>query len=115
MTQIENPNLNAPIEVSAAMNLGARLKVKPSTRIKLVGIVALCACAIGYAGFLAVIIALKLEKISTAMAITFGGIFAVIGEAGLWVGAACLGLGLYTRRKEKIARFIGSIRKAVQR
>jgi len=116
VTQIENLNPIALNAVTGAeLGTEAPRKAKLTMRIRLIGLVALVACAVGYAGFLGVIIALKLEKISTAMAITFGGIFAVVGEAGLWVGAACLGLGLYTRRKEKIARFIGSVRQAFQR
>lgn len=90
-------------------------RAKRPTRIRVVGYAAFVACAIGYAGFVGVIIALKTQMIGTAAALAVGGVFAVVGEAGLWVGAACLGLGLYTRRKEKIARFFASVRRAFKR
>lgn len=91
------------------------IKTKRPTRVRVVGYAAFAACAIGYAGFLAVIIALKTGVLGTAAALAIGGVFAVVGEVGLWVGAACLGLGLYTRRKEKIARFFASVRAALKR
>jgi hypothetical protein len=78
---------------------------KASPRRRMIGYAALAACAVGYAGFVAVIVALKLSWISTATAIWAGGIFAVVGEVGLWVGAAYLGLSLYTRRKAMLARW----------
>lgn len=80
---------------------------KTSPRRRLIGYAALTACGVGYAGFTAMIVMLKLEWISTATAIWAGGIFAVVGEAGLWIGAAYLGLSLYTRRKAMLARWFG--------
>lgn len=91
------------------------IRAQRTTRTRLVGYTAFVACAIGYAGFLAVVVALKTGAISTAAALAIGGVFAVVGEVGLWVGAACLGLGLYTRRKEKIARFFAPVRRAFKR
>ena len=97
------------------MSPATAIKAKRPTRVRLLGYAAFAACAIGYAGFLAVIIALKAGVIGTAAALAVGGVFAVVGEVGLWVGAACLGLGLYTRRKEKIARFFAPVRRALKR
>lgn len=98
--------------IQTVSSAGVVQKQKRSARTLMVAYVAFAACAIGYGGFLAVIIALKSEAISTAMAVAVGGVFAIVGEVGLWVGAASLGLSLYTRRKEKIARFFSSIRKS---
>jgi len=80
---------------------------KASPRRRMIGYGALAACAVGYAGFTAMIVALKLGWVSTATALWVGGIFAVVGEAGLWIGAAYLGLSLYTRRKAMLARWFG--------
>lgn len=78
---------------------------KPLTpRLKLFGIIAFGFCAVGYLGFLLVVLALKAKTISVATGIAMASVFAVMGEGGLWVGAACLGLGLYTRRRESLAR-----------
>lgn len=76
-----------------------------SSRLKLAGYVALGFCAFGYAGFVAAFLAIKGDHVSMAMGLTMAGVFGVIGEAGLWIGAACLGLGLYRNRREKIARW----------
>jgi len=102
----------ASTPIQTALPTQTTQKPKRSPKTLLVAYTAFAACALGYGGFLAVIFALKAEVISTAMAITVGGVFAIVGEVGLWVGAASLGLSLYTRRKEKLARFFSSVRKS---
>lgn len=83
---------------------------KRSVKIRTIGFVAFGFCVIGYAGFVAAFFAIKASYISMALGLTLAGIFGVIGEAGLWIGAACLGLGLYARRREKLARWFGRMK-----
>ena len=80
----------------------ARKSITP--RLKIFGAIAFGFCAVGYLGFLLVVLAIKAKTITMGTGIALASIFAVMGEGGLWVGAACLGLGLYTRRRESIAR-----------
>ena len=78
---------------------------KRPLRLRIIGLTALGFCVIGYAGFAAAFFALKAGYITTATCFAIAGVFGVMGEAGLWVGAACLGLGIYTRRRERFARW----------
>lgn len=86
-----------------------------SRKLKTIGLVAFGFCVLGYAGFVGAFFAIKAGYISTAFGLTLAGIVGVIGEAGLWIGAACLGLGLYTRRREKLARWFGRAKSAFNR
>lgn len=83
---------------------------KRSPKLRTMGFIALGFCAFGYAGFVAAFFAIKASHISMTLGLTLAGIFGVIGEAGLWIGAACLGLGLYARRREKLARWFGRMK-----
>ncbi|KAK0339649.1 hypothetical protein LTR94_033673, partial [Friedmanniomyces endolithicus] len=56
-------------------------------------------CAVGYAGFALALLAGKLDYLPMAQAAIIAAVAAVIGEIGLWVGAGCLGLTLFKKRK----------------
>ena len=83
---------------------------KRSPKLRTIGFVALGFCGLGYTGFVAAFLAIKASMVSMALGLTLAGVFGVIGEAGLWIGAACLGLSLYARRREKLARWFGRVR-----
>ena len=72
---------------------------KPLTRIRLIGFIAMGVCAIGYAGFALALLAGKLDYLDMTYAALFAAIAALVGEIGLWVGAGCLGLTLFKKRK----------------
>ena len=95
---------------STATSTPVTATAKRSPRLRTIGFIALGVCAIGYGGFVAAFFAIKAETVSMALGLTLAGIFGVAGEVGLWVGAACLGLGLYARRREKLARWFGRMK-----
>ncbi len=71
------------------------------TRLRLIGWTAMAACVLGYGGAVAggVLYRLNLLNLGQAEAIAVVTALAVIGEIGLWVGAGCLGLTIFKRRK----------------
>lgn len=83
------------------------------TRTKMIGCAALVVCALGYGAMAAVLLAAKADMIEPAMAVLLAAVSALIGEAGLWVGAGCLGLTLFKKRKAMIDRFMARRRTAV--
>ena len=84
---------------------------KPLTRTRIIGFVAMAVCAVGYAGFALALLAGKLDYLPMAQAAIIAAVAAVIGEIGLWVGAGCLGLTLFQKRKALFDKVMG--RKAV--
>lgn len=79
----------------------------PLTRIRLVGFVAMAVCAIGYVGGGLALLAGKTGQIEMTHAAIAGAALLLIGEIGLWVGAACLGLTLFKKRKAMLNRLLG--------
>lgn len=71
------------------------------TRLRLIGWTAMTACILGYGGAVAVgaLYRLDLLSLGQAEAIAVVTALAVVGEIGLWVGAGCLGLTIFKRRK----------------
>lgn len=74
------------------------------TRTRMIGWTAMAVAVIGYASFAAVVLAAREGWLSLAQAAAAGGAAAVIGEVGLWVGAGCLGLSMFKKRKAMFDR-----------
>lgn len=72
---------------------------KPLTKTRLIGFAALGVCALGYTGMGLALLAGKLDYLDMTYAALFAAVAALIGEIGLWVGAGCLGLTLFKKRK----------------
>lgn len=79
----------------------------PLTRTRLVGFAAMGVCAIGYVGGGLALLAGKMDQIEMTHAAIAGAALLIIGEIGLWVGAACLGLTLFKKRKAMLNRLMG--------
>ncbi|QCQ97436.1 hypothetical protein E7T10_01505 [Brevundimonas sp. SGAir0440] len=79
----------------------------PLTRTRLIGFVAMAVCAIGYIGGGLALLAGKTDQIEMTHAAIAGATLLLIGEIGLWVGAACLGLTLFKKRKAMLNRLLG--------
>lgn len=79
----------------------------PMTRTRLIGFVAMAVCAIGYIGGGLALLAGKTDQIEMTHAAIAGAALLLIGEIGLWVGAACLGLTLFKKRKAMLNRLLG--------
>ncbi|MEE2848626.1 MAG: hypothetical protein VX561_02010 [Pseudomonadota bacterium] len=77
------------------------------TRTRLIGFVAMAVCAIGYIGGGLALLAGKTDQIEMTHAAIAGAALLLIGEIGLWVGAACLGLTLFKKRKAMLNRLLG--------
>ncbi|WP_312596299.1 hypothetical protein [Brevundimonas sp.] len=77
------------------------------TRTRLIGFVAMGFCAIGYVGGGLALLAGKTDQIDMTHAAIAGAALLLIGEIGLWVGAACLGLTLFKKRKAMLNRLLG--------
>ena len=83
-------------------------KAKPLlTLTRLIGFVAMAVCAIGYVGGGLALLAGKTDQIEMTHASIAGAALLLIGEIGLWVGAACLGLTLFKKRKAMLNRLLG--------
>lgn len=72
---------------------------KPLTKTRLIGFAALGVCAVGYTGMGLALLAGKLDYMDMTYAALLAAVAALIGEIGLWVGAGCLGLTLFKKRK----------------
>ena len=83
------------------------------TKTRIIGWIALAVCVIGYGAMAAILIAAKSELIQPGLAMLLAATSALIGEAGLWVGAACLGLTIFKKRKAMIDRFLARRRSAL--
>ena len=71
----------------------------PLTRTRLIGFAAMGVCALGYTGMGLALLAGKLGHLDMTHAALLAAVAALIGEIGLWVGAGCLGLTLFKKRK----------------
>lgn len=80
---------------------------KPLTRTRLIGFAALGVCAVGYTAFGLALLAGKFDYIGMTHAAVIAAVAALIGEVGLWVGAGCLGLTLFKKRKAMLNRLLG--------
>jgi len=80
---------------------------KRMTRTRLIGFIAMGFCAVGYAGFALALLAGKLDYLPMTQAAIIAAVAAVIGEIGLWVGAGCLGLTLFKKRKALFDKVVG--------
>lgn len=74
------------------------------SRTKIIGWTAMVVCVLGYGGFALAIVATKMDYLTLTQGALIGGGLAVIGEIGLWVGAGCLGLTLFKKRKAMFDR-----------
>jgi hypothetical protein len=83
------------------------MTMKPLNRTRIIGFAAMGVCVLGYSGMALAIMLGKTEVLTTTQSFIMAGISAVIGEIGLWVGAACLGLTLYKKRKAMLDRLMG--------
>ena len=72
---------------------------KPLTKTRLIGFAAMGVCALGYTGMGLALLAGKLGHLDMTHAALLAAVAALIGENGLWVGAGCLGLTLFKKRK----------------
>lgn len=63
-------------------------------------------CVIGYVGAGLALLAGKMDYLDMTHAALAAASLAVIGEIGLWVGAACLGLTLFKKRKAMLDRLL---------
>lgn len=81
--------------------------MKPLTRTRMIGFVAMAVCVFGYGGMAVALILGKTDVLTTTQSVIAAGISALIGEIGLWVGAACLGLTLFKKRKAMLDRLLG--------
>ena len=79
---------------------------KPLTRTRLIGFAAMAVCALGYVGAGLALLAGKVDYLDMTHAALAAASLAVIGEIGLWVGAACLGLTLFKKRKAMLDRLL---------
>jgi len=86
--------------------LQAQMK-KPLTKTRLIGFAALGVCAIGYTGMGLALLAGKLDYLDMTHAALLAAAAALIGEIGLWVGAGCLGLTLFKKRKAMLDKLFG--------
>jgi len=75
--------------------------------IRIVGWTAMAVAAAGYGGMLIALGLAATDRIGRTEALIWGGGAAVIGEIGLWVGAACLGLTIFRKRRELLNRLFG--------
>lgn len=73
--------------------------MKTLTRTRLIGYLAMTVCVIGYGGFGLALLLGKMDVLNGTHSMLLAAISALIGEIGLWVGAACLGLTLFKKRK----------------
>lgn len=96
--------MTAPV---SAAEIAVRPLRKPLTRTRLIGFVALGVCAVGYLGFALALGAGKLGYLPMTQAALIAAVAALIGEIGLWVGAGCLGLTLFKKRKALFDRVMG--------
>ena len=85
--------------------LQAQMK-KPLTKTRLIGFAALGVCAVGYTGMGLALLAGKMDYLDMTHAALLAAFAALIGEIGLWVGAACLGLTLFKKRKAMLDRLL---------
>ena len=86
---------------------------KPLTRTRLIGFAAMGVCAVGYTGMGLALLAGKMDHLDMTHAALLAAVAALIGEIGLWVGAGCLGLTLFKKRKAMLDKLLGRSPKPV--
>lgn len=76
------------------------------SKTKMIGWTAMLVCILGYGGSVLTLLAVKMDYLALTLpqAAVIGGGLAVVGEIGLWVGAGCLGLTLFRKRKAMFDR-----------
>lgn len=74
------------------------------SKTRMIGFAAMAVCILGYSGFALAVVATKMDYLTLTQGALIGGGLAVIGEIGLWVGAGCLGLTLFKKRKAMFDR-----------
>ena len=80
---------------------------KPLTKTRLIGFAAMGVCVVGYTGMGLALLAGKLDYLDMTHAALLAAVAALIGEIGLWVGAGCLGLTLFKKRKAMLDKLFG--------
>ena len=80
---------------------------KPLTKTRLIGFAAMGVCVVGYTGMGLALLAGKLDYLDMTHAALLAAVAALIGEIGLWVGAGCLGLTLFKKRKALFDKVMG--------
>jgi hypothetical protein len=76
------------------------------SKTKIIGWTAMLVCVLGYGGSALTLVAVKMDYLALTIPQTavIGGGLAILGEIGLWVGAGCLGLTLFKKRKAMFDR-----------
>ena len=82
-------------------------QVKTLNRTRLIGFAAMGICVVGYSGMGLALLLGKLGHMDMVQAAIWAAIVGIIGEIGLWVGAACLGLTLFKKRTAMLNRLFG--------
>lgn len=77
------------------------------TRTRLIGFFAMAVCAVGYVGAGLALWVGKTGQVDMSQAALAAAGLAIVGEVGLWVGAGCLGLTLFKKRKALMDRLLG--------
>ena len=77
------------------------------TRTKIIGFVAVAVAVLGYGAFAGSVVLGKMDILTTAQVLWIGIPLAFVGEAGLWIAAACLGWTLFKGRKAFLDRLMG--------
>ena len=80
---------------------------KPLTKTRLIGFAAMGVCAVGYTGMGLALLAGKMDYLDMTHAALLAAVAALVGEIGLWVGAGCLGLTLFKKRKAMLDKLFG--------
>jgi hypothetical protein len=80
---------------------------KTLNRTRLIGFVAMGVCVVGYSGMGLALLLGKLGHMDMIQAAIWAAVAGIIGEIGLWVGAACLGLTLFKKRTAMLNRLFG--------
>ena len=76
------------------------------SKLKAIGWTAMLVCILGYGGSVLTVVAAKMDylALTTIQTAMIAGGLAILGEIGLWVGAGCLGLTLFKKRKAMFDR-----------
>ena len=80
---------------------------KPLTKTRLIGFAAMGVCVVGYTGMGLALLAGKMDYLDMTHAALLAAVAALVGEIGLWVGAGCLGLTLFKKRKALFDKVMG--------
>jgi len=80
---------------------------KSLNRTRLIGFAAMGVCILGYSGMGLFLLLGKLGHMDMMQAAIWAAVIGIIGEIGLWVGAACLGLSLFRKRADMVNRLFG--------